>query len=147
MANPKVHICGHPKIYVPDDDCSECIRELQLFKDEVHNNYYLKTETYTKLEVDELIAGVSGGGGFKLVDELPATGENGYIYLVPIAGGTGYEQYIWTDSGWVDIGREEITLDKASILTALGYEETTITMTATDGTTATEKILVEIQTP
>ena len=145
---PKVHICGKPKIHVPDDDCSECILELQLFKDEVHQNYYTKLENYSKEEVDELIAAISGGGGFKLVDELPTTGEAGYIYLVPATPPeTGYEQYIWTDSGWVDIGKEELTLDKASILTALGYEETTIKMTATDGTTASETIIVAIQTP
>lgn len=145
MSNPKVHICGHSAIHIPDDDCSECMRELTLFKDEVHNNYYLKTETYTKLEVDELIAGVSHGGGFKLVDELPTEGEAGYIYLVPeTPPETGYEQWIWTDSGWVDLGKEEITLDKQSILTALGYEETTIKMTATDDTVVEKTILVEI---
>lgn len=145
MANPKVHICGRPKIYVPDDDCSECMRELSLFKDEVHNNYYLKTETYNQIEIDELIAGVSHGGGFKLVDELPTTGESGYIYLLPATPPeTGYEQYIWTDSGWVDIGKEELTLDKASILTALGYEETTLTITDTNNVRTTKTILVEI---
>lgn len=148
MSNPKVHICGKPKIYLPDDDCSECILELQLFKDEVYQNYYTKLETYNRTEINELIAGVSGGGGFKLVDELPATGENGYIYLVPeTPPDTGYEQWIWTDGGWVDIGKEELTLDKQSILTALGYEETTIKMTATDGTEVEQTILVEIPTP
>lgn len=142
MANPKVHICGRPKIYVPDDDCSECIQELNQFKHEVHNNYYNKDE------VTELIAGVSGGGGFKLVDELPTEGENGYIYLVPkTAPDTGYEQYVWTDGGWVDIGTEQLTLDKASILTALGYEETTISMEDTEGNVYEQTILVAIATP
>lgn len=145
MSNPKVHICGHPAIHIPDDDCSECIRELNLFKDEVHHNYYTKEQTYNKVEVNELIAGVSGGGGFKLVDELPDVGENGYIYLVPeTPPDTGYEQWVWTDGGWVDLGKEEITLDKQSILTALGYEETTIKMTATDDTVVEKTILVEI---
>lgn len=146
MSNPKVHICGHPAVHIPDDDCSECMQELNLFKDEVHQNYYTKNNTYNKVEVDELIAGVSGGGGgFKLVDELPAEGETGYIYLVPeTPPETGYEQWIWTDSGWVDLGKEEITLDKQSILTALGYEETTIKMTATDNTVIEKTILVEI---
>lgn len=133
-------LCGKPKIYVPDDDCSECMAELNRFKREVYENYYTKTE------VNELLAGISGGGGFKLVDTLPATGENGYIYLVPKAApDTGYEQWIWTDSGWVDIGEEGLTLDKQSILTALGYEETTITMTDWDGNTYTRTVLIEIE--
>ena len=138
MANPKVHICGHPKIYVPDDDCSECIMELDKFKNEVHHNYYNKTE------VENLVAGAKDGG-FILVDQLPASGENGYIYLVPeTPPDTGYEQWIWTNDGWVDLGKEELTLDKQSILTALGYEEVDLSMTDTDGNTVTITVIKSI---
>lgn len=128
---PKIHICGKNQLHIPDDDCSECMKALNEFKQYVQENYYPKTEVYTKTEVNELIAGISiSGGGFKLVDTLPATGEAGYIYLVPnTPPETGYEQYIWTDSGWADLGREQLTLDKQSILTALGYEEIAVTMT------------------
>lgn len=118
------HMCGHNRTHIPTEGCDDC----EALEQRVTN---LEENTYTKVEVDELIAGVSGGGGFKLVDELPEEGENGYIYLVPIAGG-GYEQWIWTDSGWVDLGQKQITLDKQSILTALGYEETTISLTDHD---------------
>lgn len=143
------HICGENDIYLPDRECTDCEKlEKRLsdleeafaqFVQEVHENYY------TKAEVNELIASVSGGGGFKLVEELPEEGESGFIYLVPKpAPDTGYEQYVWTDSGWVDLGEESITLDKESILTALGYRETTITMTDTNDNTITRNILVEI---
>ena len=78
-------------------------------------------------------------------DTLPATGENGYIYLVPkTPPDTGYEQYVWTDSGWVDLGTEQITLDKQSILTALGYEETEIKMIDTDDNIVAVTVLTEI---
>lgn len=165
-------ICGDDNIYIPDTGCDDCDRLEARVKDledtrlvqsdiiagdnitveyaedsnEVTINADLSNQ-YTKAEVDELLLAIETGG-FKLVDTLPATGENGYIYLVPnTPPETGYEQYIWTDNGWVDLGKEEITLDKASILTALGYEETTISMTSTAGNTVTQTILVEIQTP
>lgn len=148
MSNPKVHICGHPNIYVPDDDCNECIQELNKFKEEVSqefttkltkeqilagdnvtiaydadnnvvisstggdvdlSNYYTKTETYNKSEVDALIDAIETGE-FVIVDALPTTGNPRNIYLVPKTGG-GYTEYIYVEGeGWEEVGSTDIDL-------------------------------------
>ena len=75
---------------------------------------------------------------------MPEVGDKNKIYLVPLQGG-GYERWIYTDDdGWVDLGSTQITIDKATILSALGYKETTLSMTDTNGNTVTETILVQI---
>ena len=45
-------------------------------------NYYLKTQTYTKTEVDNIIGGLATIQ-IAVVDELPVVGQSNYIYLVP----------------------------------------------------------------
>lgn len=107
MANPKIHICGHPKIHVPDDDCSECIRELNLFKEEVHDSLDGKQDKLTagaNITIDEnnVISASGGGGG---------------------------------------------SMTKAEILAALGYEETTISMTDVDDNEVEIVVLTQIPTP
>lgn len=92
-------ICGKNDIYVPDDGCSECMRELLLFKDEVDVRLDEKQDT--------LIAG----------DNITIEGNTISVSGIPIT--------------------------KAQILATLGYEETTITMVSTDGTTVTETVLVK----
>ena len=75
-------------------------------------NYYLKSETYTKTEVSNLInAAVSGR--FQKVNALPAQGEANVIYLVPKATvlvDNIYDEYIWEDSSWELIGDTQIDL-------------------------------------
>lgn len=75
-------------------------------------NYYLKSETYTKTEVSNLInAAVSGR--FQKVNELPAQGEENVIYLVPKATvlvDNIYDEYIWEDGSWELIGDTQIDL-------------------------------------
>lgn len=50
------------------------------------------------------------GGGYKIVDSLPAEGDSRYIYLVESA--SGYDRYIWDveNSEWVEIGDTTIDL-------------------------------------
>lgn len=76
-------------------------------------NYYLKSETYTKTEVQNLISGITGIT-IEVVSELPASGENGVIYLVPKEGTSPdvYNEYIWveTDEDFELIGNTEIDL-------------------------------------
>ena len=110
-------ICGKNDIYVPDDGCSECMRELNLFKTEVHQNYYPKDKVYTKEETDALLDDrqdtlVAGEGITISGNTISATGGGG-------------------------------SMTKAEILAALGYEEVTLEMKATDGTTVTKTILAE----
>lgn len=72
-------------------------------------NYYLKTETYTKAEVNELVGKLAS---FKSVDSLPQTGEENIIYLVPKAGSGNdvHDEYIYTDNQWELIGSTAVDL-------------------------------------
>lgn len=71
-------------------------------------NYYLKSETYTQTEVNSLISAIQSLS-FKVVDVLPTTEiSTSTIYL--ISNGTGYDEYVYTDSGWVNIGSTAIDL-------------------------------------
>ena len=45
-------------------------------------NYYLKNETYTQQEVNDLISQISGGVTLRVVADLPEVGEANVIYLV-----------------------------------------------------------------
>lgn len=69
------------------------------------DNYYLKTETYTREEVNNQINTIRTGL-FKPVDVLPDVGEEGYIYLVSNSNSQGdistqaevdntRDEYIW----------------------------------------------------
>lgn len=79
-------------------------------------NYYLKSETYSKSEVDALVATVTGIS-FKAVDSLPTTDiRTDVIYLVPKSSSTSQnakDEYINTtgdSSGWELIGDTEVDL-------------------------------------
>jgi hypothetical protein len=77
------------------------------------NDYYLKTETYSKEEVNGLFEQLTGLGiEFKEVQTLPTTGENKYIYLVPKTGTTNdiYDEYIWINGKFEKIGSTAINL-------------------------------------
>lgn len=95
------------------------------------------TNTYTKAEVDAIVAALNHAQ-IKKVDALPATGEEGVIYLVPQTGG-GYEQYIWGEEGgveqFIDIGPEDIDLSDYVTETELATELATKqdTLSAGDG--------------
>lgn len=89
-------------------------------------NYYLKSETYNKGEILNLIAGVEGGISFEIVTTLPtATAETYFnvsktIYLVANQAEQGdyYEEYVTLRSGtegsyvytWEKIGNTQINL-------------------------------------
>ena len=77
-------------------------------------NYYTKSETYTKTEVNNLIGQISSIS-FEVVDSLPPTGEVNKIYLVPKTPGQsqdGYNEYIYVNSGWERIGGTDIDLSQ-----------------------------------
>lgn len=75
-------------------------------------NYYNKTQTYNKDEVNNLIGSVSGGISFVVVDTLPTTGESNKIYLVPHNHGNTdvYDEYIYVNNKWEKIGNTDIDL-------------------------------------
>ena len=76
-------------------------------------NYYKKTETYTKSEVDNLID-VIGGGKFEVVESLPAENINlKAIYLVAKATSETsniYDEYVYINGAWEKIGNTQIDL-------------------------------------
>lgn len=88
-------------------------------------NYYLKTETYTKDEVDSLVSAVAGIH-FEYVATLPTENiQTNAIYLVPKADTQTRnikEEYInldGTTSGWEKIGDTEIDLSDYVTITQL----------------------------
>ncbi len=78
-------------------------------------NYYKKSETYTQEEVNQRISAIKTGG-FKNVEQLPESGEEQYIYLVPAKktfANNIKDEYIWlTDSQvFEQIGSTQLDLD------------------------------------
>lgn len=75
-------------------------------------NYYKKTETYNKEEVDRKIVELAAVK-LKAVDSLPVVGESNIIYLVPArtSSESNYkEEYIWVDDRWELIGTTKVDL-------------------------------------
>ena len=74
-------------------------------------NYYLKDETYTKAEVQGLIAAIPLFS-VTTVDSLPAEGDPLKIYFVPKAGSVNdaHDEYIWVDGSWELIGTTAFVL-------------------------------------
>lgn len=88
-------------------------------------NYYTKTDTYTKSEVNALITGVTSGG-FTRVETLPTTEiSTTTIYLVPSSTTKTkniYDEYInldGTSNGWEMIGDTKINLSDYVTLSSL----------------------------
>nr|DAE43944.1 MAG TPA: hypothetical protein [Caudoviricetes sp.] len=77
------------------------------------------SEYYTKGQVDNIIGNLKKAT-ITVVEKLPTTGEEGIIYLVGTSA--PYEQYVWEDSAWIDLGSTEIDLSN--------YVNTTGTLTA-----------------
>ena len=73
-------------------------------------NYYTKAQTYTRAEINALIAGTLK---FQKVDTLPATGESNVIYLVPKAGSGDdvHDEYVYIDGSWELIGSTQINVE------------------------------------
>lgn len=107
-------------------------------------NYYTKTNTYTKTEVDQLIGAISTLN-IEIVQTLPATGSTSTIYLVPKTASTNdnYDEYIYVSNSWEHIGSTEVDLtnyytktetDNKYALKSL-YGDTTINVGRKENTT------------
>lgn len=67
----------------------------------------------TGAQVTAAIASAVGeitGVSFEIVSELPATGVNGTIYLVATARENSYDEYIYINSTWEQIGSTSVDL-------------------------------------
>ena len=75
-------------------------------------NYYLKDETYTKAEVNNLIGAIQQFH-YEIVQELPSTGANNILYLVPRTESETsnvYDEYVYANNNWEKIGSTDIDL-------------------------------------
>lgn len=74
-------------------------------------NYYLKSETYTKTEVQQLIGAIQQFH-YEVYPTLPQTGASNVLYLIgPIgAGADKYEEYVYANNDWTKIGDTSIDL-------------------------------------
>lgn len=111
-------------------------------------NYYLKTETYTQTEVNDLLASVSGIE-ILIVDTLPDEGVTGKIYYLSKESG-GYQEYVWSNGAWVELSTSEISLEdyytKEQTDANIATVSTNLTTEITDRTTADETLQTNIDT-
>lgn len=84
-------------------------------------NYYLKSETYTKTEVQQLIGAIQQFY-YEVYATLPQTGASNVLYLIgPIgAGADKYEEYVYANNNWTKIGDTSIDLADYVTSSALG---------------------------
>lgn len=73
-------------------------------------NYYLKTQTYTQAEVDTLISHLTSLT-VEIVETLPTDNiSTSTIYLVNVVGTTNYEQWMYINNTWSNIGNTSVDL-------------------------------------
>lgn len=83
----------------------------------------------TAAQVTAAIASAVGeitGVSFEIVSELPSTGVNGTIYLVATARTNSYDEYIYLNSAWEQIGSTDVDLTgywNSTTLTAITNAE------------------------
>lgn len=99
-------------------------------------NYYTKTQTYTKTEIDTIASNIKNSR-FEIVSSLPTTDiQTNVIYLVPKSTtqtSNTYDEYInldGTSTGWEKIGDTEIDLSDYVTTSALNTALTDYTTTA-----------------
>lgn len=94
-------------------------------------NYYLKTETYTKQEVEDLI-GSTVGVTIEIVEQLPAEGQSNVIYFLPTETEGVYSQYIYSNNSWILIGSTTVDLSnyytKTQVDTLLNGKQNVLTI-------------------
>ena len=98
-------------------------------------NYYLKTETFTRDEINAKLSAIPKFS-IQVVSSLPATNiSETTVYLLKVNDDAGnlYEEYIYVDSAWEKLGTQRVDLTgyakKATTLAGYGI---------TDGATKTE---------
>lgn len=112
---------------------SELTNDVNFVTSSVNNltNYYTKTNTYTKTEVNNLINGITSMN-VAVVQTLPTSGISATtIYLVPKSTGqtnNAYDEYLYVNNKWEKIG--DTTIDLSNY--ALKSEIPTVTNDLTD---------------
>lgn len=75
------------------------------------SNYYTKTQTYTKTEVDSRLDAINSMN-VSVVSTLPQTGDPHTIYLVPksASGSDAHQEYLYVSGKWELIGDTSVDL-------------------------------------
>ena len=74
------------------------------------SNYYLKTETYTQSEVNDLISQLASLS-VEIVESLPTTDiSTTTIYLINVSGTNNYNQWMYINNTWSNIGSTSVDL-------------------------------------
>ena len=74
------------------------------------SNYYLKTETYTQSEVNDLISQLASLS-VEIVESLPTTDiSTATIYLINVSGTNNYNQWMYINNTWSNIGSTSVDL-------------------------------------
>lgn len=74
------------------------------------SNYYLKTETYTQSEVNDLISQLASLS-VDIVETLPTTDiSTTTIYLINVPDTTNYAQWMYINNAWANIGSTSVDL-------------------------------------
>ena len=74
------------------------------------SNYYLKTETYTQSEVNDLISQLASLS-IDIVETLPTTDiSTTTIYLINVPDTTNYVQWMYINNAWANIGSTSVDL-------------------------------------
>lgn len=73
-------------------------------------NYYLKTETYTQTEVNNLISQLTSLS-IEIVETLPTEDiSTTTIYLINVSGTNNYNQWMYINSAWANLGNTSVDL-------------------------------------
>ena len=108
-------------------------------------NYYLKSETYTKTEVDDLLSAMASLT-LEIVETLPTTSiSTTTIYLVPVAGQTNvYMQYAYINNDWAQLGTTQVDLTnyytKTQVDALLDGKEDTLTFDSAPTASSTNPV-------
>lgn len=105
-------------------------------------NYYTKSETYTQTEVNTLIGNISNFH-YQVVVELPETGQDNILYLVPKPPTRGvanyYDEYVYNNGDYELIGTTQIDLSNYI------QKSNTVGLVKNDGTIDTNTYLTQHQ--
>ena len=99
---------------------SELSNDVNFITNSVNNltNYYTKTNTYTKTEVNDLINGITSMN-VAVVQTLPTSGISATtIYLVPKSTSqtnNAYDEYLYVNNKWEKIGDTTIDLSNYAL--------------------------------
>ena len=108
-------------------------------------NYYLKSETYTKTEVDDLLSAMASLT-LEIVETLPTQDiSTTTIYLVPVQGQSNvYMQYAYINSAWAQLGTTQVDLSnyytKTQVDTLLDGKEDTLTFDSAPTASSTNPV-------